>query len=149
MKHRFGYLSLLLVTLFSLGAQATTNSDKVVSFSAWKQQQVTEASQQLGAYNKLHKRNKVANPSEIMQRNLGKELQWRLEVTRNLTIQDYFISYLAPRLTQGKDLPLSAIEALSTEELKILLENYALHLKPLETKDSLKMRSASQLINEL
>lgn len=104
-----------LVLILTCQLVALAANGQVLSFKAWKNQQVRDAEQTL-------KKAKIANRKDGAADLLYQALL-KVELSKDLTVNDYFLVYLS-RHKDGKGAILQAAKKMSPEETASLLMAY-------------------------
>lgn len=117
-------VALLGILLGQAGAWANTS---VLSFKEWKTKKVTQVQQEYRSQESEYLAKKTVNPKDINLKNLYRNLKNSkayLDELRDLSVTDYFISYLS-EFKDKKTTFDSAIAKLEPEEIKELMSAYA------------------------
>ncbi len=114
-----------VVFLFAMMANAATPLNTVKGYQEWKQEKVQYAmTQGIAVRAQLIKAAAENNKKqvEMLERQLA-QLNWNVEVARDLSVTDYFVLYLAQQ--PQTDRFQQAAQKMSTKEVAELIEAYS------------------------
>jgi hypothetical protein len=126
------FLALLTVTISlccaaTADAQSGTPSIKIMTFSAWKSQQITEADNRIvrvGNQITLLRGQPGDNQNDINKLNIEYRVsQNAAQVVRDLTIEDYFNVYLSQFMRDPSNIE-AAARSLTPDQVTALLKVY-------------------------